>query len=73
VRADLATSRELGAQLLSLAESIQDPAFLLRASQALGVTCFLCGELTAARAYLEQGIALHTPQQHRTYVALYRG
>jgi len=65
-RAELQTARELGEQLLSLAQSVQDTALLLDACCALGASLFRLGELTAARAYLEQGLALYDPQQHRS-------
>ena len=66
VRAELQTARELGEQLLSLAQRQQDPALLLEAHRALGQTLFWLGELAPARAHLEQGIALYDPQQHRS-------
>ncbi len=65
-RGKLQTARELGEQLLSLAQSIQDPAFLLPAHLALGETLLWLGELAPARAHLEQGIALYDPQKHRS-------
>ena len=39
VRAEHKTARELGEQLLSLAQSVQDPALLLEAHMALGLPC----------------------------------
>ena len=73
VRAELQTARELGEQLLSLAQSVQDPALLLEAHHALGWTLFLSGEFASAREHLEQGIALYDPQQHRSHAFLYGG
>ena len=32
-----------------------------------GTTYFMLGEFVAARAHLEQGIALYDPQQHRAH------
>ena len=66
VRAELQTARELGEQLLRLAQSVQDSTFLLEAHQALGVTLFFLGEFAPARLHLEQGITLYNPQQHRS-------
>jgi predicted ATPase len=66
LRAELQTARELGEQLLRLAQSLQDPTFLLEAHQALGVTLFYLGEFAPARLYLEQAIMLYNPQQHRS-------
>ena len=71
VRAELRTARELGAQLLSLAQGVQDPVLLVEAHYALGVTCFWLGEFAAARAHLEQGIAHYDPAQHAAHLALY--
>jgi len=70
-RAELQTARELGEQFLSLAQGVQDPALLLEAHRALGRTLFDCGELTPARAHLEQGIAFYDPLQHRSHTFLY--
>ncbi len=71
VRAEYQTARELGEQLLSLAQSVQDPALLLAAHRALGEPLFLLGELALARAHQEQGIALYNLQQHRSLAFLY--
>ena len=38
-----------------------------------GSTLYLGGELAAAQAHLEQGIALYDPQQHRSHALLYGG
>ena len=61
VRGELQTGRELGEQLLSLAQSVQDPVFRVRAHAALGEILFHLEELALARAHLEQGIALYEP------------
>ena len=66
MRGELQTARELAEQLLSLAQRQQDPALLLPAHRAMGQTVYWQGELARARAYLEQGIALYDPQQHRS-------
>jgi class 3 adenylate cyclase/predicted ATPase len=71
LRAEYKTARALGEQLLSLAESAQDPALLLEAHGALGAALFHHGEFVPAREHLEQGIALYDPQQHRSHAFLY--
>ena len=71
VRSELHTARELAEQLLSLALGVQDPVFLMGAAFALGGVSVLLGELTRAREHLEQGIALHDPQQHRSLVSVF--
>ena len=71
VRAELRTARELGEQLLQLAQDAQDPALLLEAHYTLGETLYYLGEFPSAYAHLEQGIALYDPQQHRSHAFLY--
>jgi TOMM system kinase/cyclase fusion protein len=70
-RGEVQTAYELGQQLLHLAQRQNDPALLLEAYEATGLTLFYFGELTRARAYLERSMALYDPQQHRTHVFLY--
>jgi class 3 adenylate cyclase/tetratricopeptide (TPR) repeat protein len=65
VRAEHQTARELAEQCFSLAQRVQDPTLLLQAHFALGVSLLWLGEVVAARAHLEQGIALYDPQEHR--------
>ena len=62
-------ARELGEQLLSLAQSLHDRAPL--AHYALGCSLFLLGEFSQSREHLEQGIALYNPQWHGSYAFLY--
>jgi predicted ATPase len=71
VRANFQTAQELGERLLTLAQSVQDPALLLEAHLALGIILFFLGELVPAREHVERGIALYDPQQHRSYAFLY--
>ena len=70
-RGELQTARELAEQLLGLAQRQHDPAPLLQAHRAMGQTLFWQGELARARAYLEQGITLYDPQQHRALAFRY--
>ena len=71
VRAELQTARELGAQLLSLAQRAEDPVLLVEAYYSLGVTCFWLGDFAPAREYLEQGIIHYDPRRHRSHLALF--
>jgi predicted ATPase len=57
-RGVLPTARDLGAQLMRLAERTADPLRRLEAHGALGQTLFQLGEYAAAWQHLEQGIAL---------------
>ena len=41
-----------------LAQSVQDPAFLIEAHRALGQCLYSLGEFVSAREHLEQSIAL---------------
>jgi predicted ATPase len=70
-RAELQTACELGEQLLSLAQKVQDPALLLEAHRTLGPTLSFLGEWIPARVHLEQGIRLYDRQQHRSHAFLY--
>ena len=71
VRGEFQTARELEERLLSLAESLQDPALLSRAHLTRGEGLLFRGELAQARAHAEQGIALYDPQQHQSQVFRY--
>jgi len=73
VRGEFLPARQLGEQLLSLAQREQDPALLMEAYRALGSTLFPLGELGAAQAHLEQGLTLYDAQRHRSHVFLYGG
>jgi class 3 adenylate cyclase/predicted ATPase len=70
-RAKYQTARELGEQCLALAQRVQDPALLGRSYSVLRVTLRFLGEFAPAREYLEQGITLYDPQQHRSLAFLY--
>jgi class 3 adenylate cyclase/tetratricopeptide (TPR) repeat protein len=71
VRAEHRTARELGEQLLTLAQSVQDSALLLEAHFALGSSLFQLGEFALAREHLEQSLALYEPRHHHSHVFLY--
>jgi predicted ATPase/class 3 adenylate cyclase len=71
VRAEYNTARELGEQLVSLADRAHDSAFLTEAHAARGNTLCFLGELVLARGHLERAIALYDPQQHRSHAFVY--
>ena len=71
VRGILQTARELGEQLLRLAQRGRDLAQLLAAHQALAVTLCWHGECALAHEHVEQGLALYDAQQHRVDSFLY--
>ena len=66
VRAELQAARQVGEQLLDLAERQSDPALLLVAHWALGHPLLFMGELGPARTHLDQAICLYTPTQHHS-------
>src|SRR5262249_45684514 len=68
LRSQCRTSREVGEQLLSLAQRAQDPILLLQAHHVLAGAFLHLGESSAAHAHLQQGLALYDPQQHRALV-----
>jgi tetratricopeptide (TPR) repeat protein len=67
----LRAARELGEQLLGLAQREQDPALLVVAYRAVGSTLFHLGEFGAAQVHLEQSLALYDAQRHHSLVLLY--
>jgi TOMM system kinase/cyclase fusion protein len=71
VRGEFRLARDLGEQLLTLAQRTQDQALLVEAHRAVGETLFRLGELAPARAHLEEGMIYYDPHQHRSHMALY--
>jgi class 3 adenylate cyclase/predicted ATPase len=67
VQGKLQIARELGEQLLALAQPLRNPLFLLAAHEALGTALLWLGSFTQARAHLEQGIALYDPSKRRVH------
>lgn len=65
---DWALARELGEQMVRLAERNSDPLLQSEAHRALGVTQWLQGEFDTAYAHFTQGIAAYDPQHHTTYL-----
>jgi hypothetical protein len=58
-------ARELGEQLLRLAQRTAVPTHLLEAHEALGLTLYYLGDYAATWPHLEQGIALTDPAGQR--------
>jgi predicted ATPase len=69
--AELQTTDELSAQLLSLAQHVQDAAMLVVAHRVVGATLFQRGAVAEAHAHFTQGIACYDAQQHRASALLY--
>jgi tetratricopeptide (TPR) repeat protein len=70
-RGQLRRARDLGEQILVLAQDQNDAALLLRGHYALGDALLWLGEFPVARAHLEQGIAVYDLQQHDDHDPLY--
>ena len=70
-RGKLERARDLGEQLLVMAQHQGDAALLLRSHYTVGNALLWLGEFPAARAHLEQGIAVYDAQQHHTQDLLY--
>jgi predicted ATPase len=66
-RGDLQTARDLGEQLLGLAQRQPDTKLLLEAHYSLGVALLMLGEVATAQTQFEQGIIL---DKHPTSNAL---
>src|SRR5262249_56401916 len=71
VRGEHRTAREVGEELLGLAQSARDPGLLVEAHSGLGHTSFLLGELPTAREHLNQAVALYDPDRHRSHSFVY--
>jgi predicted ATPase/class 3 adenylate cyclase len=67
-RGDLRTGRELGEQLLRLAQRTHDSALLAEAHYSLGNVLYFQGELVAAQGHMEQAIACYDPEQSRSQI-----
>src|SRR5262249_52768706 len=71
VRAEHQTARELGEQLLTLAQGQQDSALLFIGHFALGAALYCLGAFVPARAHLEQSIAFDELQQYSAHPFLF--
>jgi predicted ATPase len=65
-RAEYARTRELGSDILSLAQETRDPAALVTAHYMLGTVLVYLGEIASAREHYAQGIALSDAHQELT-------
>jgi class 3 adenylate cyclase/predicted ATPase len=63
-RGEHGEARESGEECLRLAQAARDPALLLEAHHALGVSLLLLGEFVQGLEHLEQGAAIYDPRQH---------
>jgi predicted ATPase len=70
VRGESRTARELGAQLLTLAQQHREPTYVLAAHYMLGCALTALGALEPALTHWEQIFALYEPQQHQALTSL---
>jgi class 3 adenylate cyclase/tetratricopeptide (TPR) repeat protein len=61
----LGAAREVAGQALALAEQLADPVLRWQSHLTFGSTGFYLGQIESARSHLEQGLALHAPQEPR--------
>jgi predicted ATPase len=71
VRGEPQTARELGEQLLTLAQRHQEPAYFLAAHFMLGGALTALGALEPALTHWEQTFALYDRQQHHALTYLF--
>ena len=71
VKPELAKARDASRQLLALAQESEEPDLLVEAFCSLGTHLFHLVDLVAARAYLEQSLALYDPLLHRSHALRY--
>ncbi|HEX5731429.1 MAG TPA: protein kinase [Blastocatellia bacterium] len=71
VAAKLDTAREIGEQVVRLAEAAQNAVMLLGSHYALGATLQLMGEIPAAYEHFKISRRFHDPKQGRIYIQLF--
>jgi hypothetical protein len=67
------TGRQLGHELLALAQRLEDGALVLEGHHALWASLSWLGEPMAAREHLEKGMVLYDRDQHRSHAFFYGG
>jgi len=72
-RGECQIARNLGEELLTMAQRVQDPALILEAHHTLWAILFSLGEFAAAQMHAQQGIASYNQQQHSHLAFLYGG
>ena len=68
VQARQQLAREVGTQLLSLSQQVQDATFRLEAHMALAGSLHDLGEFTPARNHWDHSLACYDRQQHRAHI-----
>jgi adenylate cyclase len=70
-RGELQTAATLGEQLLSTAQSLQDPTYVSWAYMMCGEISYWMGAFAQAREQCEAGAVLCDPQQRRAHIVLF--
>src|SRR5690606_19274802 len=71
IRGDLGVVRQETATLMALAESSQDPAYLMAVHHIAGVTAEFTGDVAESNRLLERARELHDPARHQAYNAMF--
>jgi tetratricopeptide (TPR) repeat protein len=69
-RADLRPAQRLAAELRELGDTAGDVPMQVLGCTASGAACSFLGEFTAARPYVEKGLALYDPAHRPSYLEL---
>jgi len=72
-RGELKKAHELGDQLFSVGQNLNDPALLLEAHHTRWSTSFILGELDSVEHHSQCGLSLYDPQQHFHLALRYGG
>lgn len=65
LRAEFQKAQELGEELLTMAQHMQEPTYLLEAHAALGFNAYWRGKVSATCPHFDQAITLYGAQRHR--------
>ncbi|HEX4210183.1 MAG TPA: hypothetical protein VHY56_07320, partial [Candidatus Binataceae bacterium] len=71
VHGEIETARELGGQMLRLAENTGDDHFLIEGHYAVGAALFYLGEFAIARNHFHRMSALYVKERHSSHAYLY--
>ncbi|MFO7634840.1 MAG: AAA family ATPase [Caldilinea sp.] len=71
LRAELRQANEVTDRLLAIAEEQQQPALLLEAWRARGISAFHLGELAEAETWLFRCLTLYNHEQHAAHAHIY--
>lgn len=69
-RSDLEQARVIGEQLLDLAKRLGDPALVMEAHRAVGVTLIDRGEFVEGLEHLDEACAMYEPNRRHPYMLL---